>query len=137
MSEIGVGKEILSFCNKCKLTLAHTIVTMKSNKSIGKVTCNTCKATHAYKDPSKVKSKNVKNNTKKQNREESISDIWMDAINKATAKSQNYSPKKKFSIGDIIDHTKFGPGVIDRLIDNNKIEVIFRHDIKTLMHNLK
>ena len=59
----------------------------------------------------------------------------MDAINKSSAKSQAYSPRTQFSVGDIIDHVKFGPGIVERTIDNNKIEVIFRHDIKVLIHN--
>ncbi len=136
MSEIGVGKEVLSYCSKCKLTLSHTIATMKSAKSIGKVECRTCKATHAYKDPSKVKSRGIKSQTDKSKNNDSVADIWMNAINKSSAKSQDYSLKKQFHLGDIIDHPKFGPGVVEKLVDQNKIQVIFRHDIKTLMHNL-
>ena len=142
MSEVAVGKEVLSQCNKCKLTLAHLIVTMKNPKTIGKVECKTCKATHAYKDPSKVKSRNVKGKTtrktsKKKLNEASISDVWMEAVNKSQSKSQKYSIKTAFCLGDIIDHPKFGPGVIDKLVDSDKIQVIFRHEIKMLIHNKK
>ncbi len=59
----------------------------------------------------------------------------MEAVNSSSVKSKAYSIKAKFDQGDIIDHPKFGPGVVDKLIDADKIEVIFRHDIKTLMHN--
>lgn len=138
-SEFNVGKDVLSYCNKCKLTLSHIIVTMKNANTIGKVQCKTCNATHAYKDPSKVKATRQKSkiSKKKMQQENSISDIWMEAINNSKSKSQKYNMAKKFSLGDIIDHPKFGPGVIDRLIDNNKIQVIFRHNIKTLVHNHK
>jgi hypothetical protein len=138
MSQLGVGKEVLSFCNKCKLTLAHLIVTMKSDTTIGKTTCKTCQATHAYKDPSAVKATKAARGSrvkKKSAPAESISDIWMDKIAGATSKSQSYSPKTQFVLGDIIDHPKFGPGYIDKLVDADKIQVIFRHDIKTLIHN--
>ena len=40
----------------------------------------------------------------------------------------------KFHEGDIIDHTKFGPGIVEKVVDD-KIEVIFRHEIKTLVRN--
>tara|TARA_R110000868_G_scaffold103710_10_gene285471 strand:- start:738 stop:1163 length:426 start_codon:yes stop_codon:yes gene_type:complete len=140
MSSLGAGKEVLSFCGKCKLTLAHIITTMKAGDTIGKVQCKTCGGSHAYKDPSKVKAKKVSTRTrtvsKKATSQESISDLWLAAVGNATAKSKDYSPKAKFMKGDIVDHPKFGPGVIDKIIDGNKIEVIFRHSIKTLIHNL-
>jgi len=137
MTELSVGKEVLSYCGKCKLTLAHTIVTMKATGALGKCECRTCKATHVYKDPSKVKASRVKakTGTKKQSTQESISNLWLEAVNNASTKSQKYAPKEKFCVKDIIDHAKFGPGVVERLIDNDKIEVIFRHEIKTLIHN--
>ena len=136
MAQLGVGKEALSYCNKCKLALAHIIVTMKSDTSIGKVQCKTCSSTHAYKDPSGVKASKTKGGKKaKKSAQDSISDIWMEKVATSKSKSQNYSIKTKFELGDIIDHPKFGPGIIDKLIDSDKIQVIFRHDIKTLIHN--
>ncbi|MCP4912339.1 MAG: hypothetical protein GY909_04405 [Oligoflexia bacterium] len=138
MSKIGVGKEVLSYCNKCKLTLAHIIVTMKTVSTIGKVECKTCKATHAYKDPSAVKATKTKTGglkRKASKKTESISDMWLELVSKATSQSQKYSPRTEFKQGDVIDHPKFGPGFIDKLIDNDKIQVIFRHEIKTLIHN--
>lgn len=138
MTKLAAGKEVLSHCNKCKLTLAHIVVVMKSDTEIGKVKCLTCKTVHTYRDPSTVKAKNTKMaKARPEHREESIADMWMEAINKSTAKSKQYVPTEKFILGDIIDHPTFGPGVIDKLIDNNKIQVIFRHDIKTLMHNIR
>ncbi|MCR9204011.1 MAG: hypothetical protein NXH75_05515 [Halobacteriovoraceae bacterium] len=59
----------------------------------------------------------------------------MEKVASSSSKSQKYSLKEKFELGDIIDHPKFGPGIIDKLIDADKIQVIFRHDIKTLIHN--
>jgi len=139
MSEIGVGKEVLSHCGKCKLTLAHIIVVMKDPSTIGKVQCNTCGGSHAYKDPSKTKAKKRATTTKKKatgtTKKGSISDMWLEAVNNSSAKSQAYSIRTVFEKGDIIDHVKFGPGVVDRVFDGDKMEVIFRHEIKTLIHS--
>ena len=140
MSQLGVGKEVLSYCNKCKLTLAHIIVNMKSETTIGKVQCKTCKGTHAYKDPSAVKASKTKRGSKvgsakKKTTQNSIADIWLEKVASATSKSQKYSIKTKFELNDIIDHPKFGPGIVDKLIDADKVQVIFRHDVKTLIHN--
>ncbi len=138
MSDLNVGKEILSYCSKCKLTLAHMIVAMKDAQTIHRVECRTCKDTHAYKDPSAVKMKAAtrKKTTRKTSKTTtSVADLWMEAINSATTKSQEYSIRGQFAQGDIIDHSKFGPGVVDKTIDADKIEVIFRHQIKILIHN--
>ncbi|MBL6991145.1 MAG: hypothetical protein ISR65_15280 [Bacteriovoracaceae bacterium] len=135
MPEFSVGKEVLSHCNKCKLPLAHIIVVMKDTMTIGKVKCKTCNAIHAYKDPSKATSRRGRKKGSTTKKSADVKDVWLEAMNKATTKSQLYSTKSKFSKGDIIDHPSFGPGVIDGLLDNNKIIVIFRHDTKTLIHN--
>jgi DNA-directed RNA polymerase subunit M/transcription elongation factor TFIIS len=135
---LSAGKEVISYCNKCKQNLAHTIIVMKDTNTIGKVECKTCGAKHAYKDPSKVKATKVKSGTarKRAKTEQSVSDLWMAALNKSNAKSQDYSPKTCYKTGDIIEHKSFGPGIVEKTFDTNKMEVIFRHEIKVLIHNL-
>ncbi len=136
-SQITTGKDVLSFCGKCKLNLSHTIVAMKDEKSIAKVVCNTCKSTHAYKDPSvssASKTRTKKTRSTGTTKVISIADLWMDSLNKTTAKSQAYTIAAKYKEGDVIDHSKFGPGIVQSVKDNT-IQVVFRHDIKTLVHN--
>ncbi len=141
MSAIGVGKEILSHCSKCKLILAHIIVTMKSAAEPDKVQCKTCKSTQSFKDPSAKKKKTSVDRVIKTARAasgkkttESVGELWTKALNKATASSKEYSIKGSFQMGDVIDHPTFGQGVVEKLIDNNKIEVLFKDDYRTLMH---
>lgn len=141
MSSIGVGKEILSHCSKCKLILAHIIVTMKSATEADKVQCKTCKATHTFKDPSASKKKTSIDRVIKNARvasgkktSETVTELWTKALNKATTGSKEYSIKGSFVTGDVIDHPTFGQGVVEKLIDNNKIEVLFKDDYRTLMH---
>ena len=142
MSAIGVGKEVLSQCNKCKLILAHIIVTMKTTTEPDKVMCKTCKATHKYKDPAAKKKKATIDKVIKNARlssgkkvSESIEQIWTRAVNKSESDPVSYSMKAAFKLGDIINHPSFGQGVVEKLIDDNKIEVIFKDDYKTLLHN--
>ena len=137
-SEFSVGKDVLSYCGKCKLSLHHTIVAMKDEKTIAKVKCNTCKAEHKFRDPSEAKAKRTTTTKGKRTKKTAaipIADLWMEALNGSDAKSVPYNIKASFKKGDIIDHPKFGPGVVDELVDNDKIKIIFRHDIKTLIHN--
>ena len=77
MSQLGVGKEVLSYCNKCKLTLAHIIVTMKSENTIGKVQCKTCGGSHAYKDPSAVKASKTRRGKKASKKTASKDVEWL------------------------------------------------------------
>ncbi len=138
-AQIGVGKEILSHCNKCKLTLAHIIVTMKSLSEADKVMCKTCKGTHSYKDPAgptkkaiavkKIVGKKTSSRTSMP-----IEQVWAEAMNKTHRQSKEYSIKGIFEMGDIISHPSFGLGVVDKVVDGNKIEVIFRDDYRTLIH---
>lgn len=134
MSEFAAGKEVLSYCGKCKLPLAHIIVSMKDSATIGKVTCKTCNATHAYKDPS-TKTKKVKKTTgtRKSRKSISVGDLWIEEMNKASGKARAYGIRETFEPGEIIDHKKFGPGIVQNIIED-KIEVLFQHEMKLLVH---
>jgi len=150
MSELGVGKEVLSHCNKCKLTLAHIIVTMKANDKAStrlgmipdKVMCKTCKGTHNFKDPSAplvkkvaaVKTPGSKSPSRASKSSISQAEHWMQSMNKISKASKEYSIKGNYEIGDIVAHPNFGPGVVERVVDNNKIEVLFRDETRTLIH---
>jgi hypothetical protein len=136
MSQLTVGKDVLSYCTKCKLNLGHIIVAMKDTKHIAKVKCNTCGTLQAFKDP--TLSKQNKTRTKKTSsvpsKVISVSDLWMEKMSNTKKKSTPYTMDSKFVQGDVIDHVKFGPGIVEKVVDD-KIEVIFRHEIKTLVHN--
>lgn len=143
MAELSVGKEVLSHCSKCKLILAHIIVTMKDSKLADKVQCKTCKATHSFKDPGATKAKTSVNKVIKSAKAksrgskrstETVGELWTKAINKNTTGPKSYTIKGSFITGDIIDHPTFGQGVVEKLIDDNKIEVLFQDDYRTLMH---
>ncbi len=136
MVSFSAGKEVLSYCGKCKLPLGHTIVSMKDTATIGKVQCNTCQAIHMYKDPAH-KAKKVKSTStsrrKTTKKSVSVGQLWMEEMGKVSGKAKAYSIREKFLEGDIIDHKKFGPGIVQTLIDD-KIEVLFQHELKLLVH---
>ncbi|MCO4755165.1 MAG: hypothetical protein KC478_11840 [Bacteriovoracaceae bacterium] len=136
MSKYAAGKEVLSYCGKCKLTLTHIIVSMKDVNTIGKVECRTCKGTHAYKDPSSKTKKVRKKSSIPGGRSKSMSvnDLWTQELSKAKGKPKAYSIRESFEVGDLVDHKSFGPGIVQDHVDG-KIEVLFQHEIKTLVHN--
>ncbi len=134
---VSVGKEIVSFCTPCKLALAHIVVTMKDEKTPGKVMCKTCKKTHAYKDPKATKKKTTKRATtekKKLDLKKLTDDYWFKTISQSdSATHRNYSIRENFDQGDIIVHPKFGIGIVEKILDGNKIEVLFKSDEKILV----
>lgn len=136
MSQLGVGKEVLSHCGKCKLALAHTIVTMADETTAGRVQCKTCDATHKYKDPTKVKAK--KKTTRRTKKEPAIpvSEQWEKAISASDKPEQNYTIRLKLVQGDVINHPKFGQGYVESVIDNNKVNILFKNEFKILVHNI-
>lgn len=140
MSNYSAGKDVLSYCNKCKLVLSHTIIAMKDLNTIGKVVCNTCKSTHAYKDPSTATAKKVSKKTASSVREtksEQKLSHWQNLFDTSTVGALAYSIKNKFVVGDKIDHPKFGIGFVESLLEGDKVNILFKGGEKTLVHNKK
>ncbi|MCU0659758.1 MAG: hypothetical protein MUF64_32175 [Polyangiaceae bacterium] len=48
--------------------------------------------------------------------------------------SRPYRPSSEFSAGDIVEHPKFGTGVVARVMPDGKIEVHFGADTRMLVH---
>ena len=136
MSNLSAGKEILAYCGKCKLSLYHTIVVMKDDTTPRKVQCSSCKSTHAFKDQS-VKPKKKKTTTRKKKVTIPNSEIWAEKLKDNSSTPIKYLINHPFIIGDIVDHPKFGIGIIEKTIDTNKVEVLFESEVKILMHNKK
>jgi hypothetical protein len=140
MAKAAVAQETLSYCTSCKIDLAHLIVAMKGDQ-IAKVECKTCKKTHAYKAPkgvTEVAPKKKRASKKASDDSQSASTIeaeWEKLMNAhKEAPFKPYGLKSKFALGDKIKHPNFGEGIVGKLIYPNKLEVIFRTDIKVLIH---
>lgn len=80
-----------------------------------------------------VKKKATKRKTKKS---KSVNDQWIEGIATSESESMPYSVKNRYEVGDLIDHSSFGRGVVKSFIDNKKIEVVFEESIKTLIHGI-
>jgi len=141
-AETSVGKETLAYCTSCKMDLNHIIVAMKGDR-IAKVQCLTCKKEHAYKaakgvsEPGKAKTTRKKKSAADEAAAtaSSIEAEWEKLMNAhRDAPMKSYNMKGSFLLGDKINHPNFGEGIVGKLIYPNKLEVIFRNDIKVLIH---
>ena len=45
---------------------------------------------------------------------------------KDLSRAQRYSPREAFAAGDVLDHATFGLGVVEKLLADNKLQVIFQ-----------
>lgn len=135
MQDHKVGGEVLAFCTKCQLKLNHIIVAMKGANTIAKVQCLTCKSQHSFKESAmKAVKKKATSGTSAKKSSQTVSEQWMTEMTNCKKKSQPYSIKTRFTVGDVIDHENFGPGIVQS-VSNDKMEVIFQHNFKTLVHN--
>jgi hypothetical protein len=135
----GVAKEVLAYCTSCKMDLNSVVVAMKGDR-VAKVQCFTCKKEHAYKAPKGIttppKSKKVKKaEAAAEAASHSIEAEWEKLMAQhREAPMIPYNTKGIFGLGDKLNHPTFGDGIVGKLIYPNKLEVIFRTDVKILIY---
>ncbi|HEY1697533.1 MAG TPA: hypothetical protein VGG39_35465 [Polyangiaceae bacterium] len=147
---LKVAGEVDSWCTKCRLVLNHRIVSMKNGKAY-QVECLTCRTTHLWRAAapgdkpaaagtggraprasSSVAPKSTRI-TPAMRHEQS----WEKAIaGRGVNEFKAYNTGGSFREGDLLRHKKFGDGVVTRVIDAHKVEVLFRDEAKTLAYGM-
>jgi hypothetical protein len=62
---------------------------------------------------------------------------WEKSIaGKAVSDFRVYRVSLTFKEGDLIRHSKFGDGVVTRIIDAGKVEILFKDEARTLAQGL-
>ena len=118
------GKNIESYCVKCKLNIDHTIMAMEG-EVISKVRCISCGGSHKFRNPL-VAQKVRKLKAKKGIGEEATAEIvWAAGLTEAKGKNRDYSMAAKYRVGDIVNHHTFGKGVVIKLYAN-KCDMLFK-----------
>ena len=107
-----------------------------------RVMCRTCKSEHNFKAKKGVKEPGAAKAPKaaraprapKADKVVSVEVEWTKQMNSTGSPLRSYASSESFKLGDRISHTSFGEGVVQKNIYPNKMEIIFRMDIKTLIH---
>jgi hypothetical protein len=125
------------------MDLGAVIVAMKGDR-IAKVQCLTCKKEHVYKAPKGVDTPSAAPKAKRASKKkeaaeaeaaQSIEAEWEKLMaSHKDAPTKQYNTKGHFILGDKIHHATFGDGIVGKLIYPNKLEVIFRTDLKVLIY---
>ncbi len=129
---VKVGGEVDAFCTRCQLTLAHTIHAVVAGRPV-KVECNTCHAIHRYRAQNGGSAAPGARPARGP-RERVTSVGFDDLLASKKAAAQPYSPRRTYSVDDVVDHPTFGRGFVSAIRDAGKIEVTFRSDVKVLVH---
>ncbi len=137
METLTAGKEVISYCTKCKMDLMHVIIAMKGDR-VMKVKCKTCKADHAYKaakgvtDPKKAPKPRAK---KAGTAKVAVEEEWARLMRENSGKPiKDYGSDLSFANGDRLKHPVFGEGIVTRQIYPRKMEICFSMDLKVLIH---
>lgn len=147
---LQAGSSVESACRKCKTVTDHHVVVMIDGK-IGKVQCKICGGKHAHRHPQEKqqapevshpkataggkakKTLAAKKPVAPKKTNPEIMAFWQAKI--TTAGPEQFLPyvmTGAFQDGDVISHSTFGPGYVQRFIKPNMIEVLFEDGVKLL-----
>lgn len=138
MARHKAGSDIDALCTKCGFELAHVVVAMVGERVV-RVQCKTCGTTHAFRRavdarapraprPAGSKSSAARSGGISRNEYERL------LQGKDVSRARRYRPVERFAAGDVIDHPTFGLGVVNRVLADGKVDVVFQAEMKTLVH---
>jgi len=138
VSNYTAGGSIDAWCTKCKLELEHTIIAMIDNLP-KKVKCNTCNGQHNYRAKPAEKTRAGSGSTTTARKTRSKQATYEEYISRLTggdlSKARKYALTGNFEKDDLIDHSKFGIGVVLSVINPNKMEILFKDGPRLLIQN--
>jgi len=131
---VTLGEIVVAYCKVCKSVIEHAVIAVKGKKP-GRVQCRTCEDAHPFraKAPAPRKKKVATSKT----RGSASDDISYEDLIEGRDLSQapKYSMSLPYADGDLINHAKFGVGLVTLVLVDRKIEVRFPEGKKLLVHN--
>lgn len=135
----AAGREIDAWCTRCKLELGHTITAMV-NDAVVQVRCNTCQGVHKFRVPAAEKAKkSAKTRTAKSKAVVKAARVTSEVrryqqriADRDLNTAITYSPQIDPSKDQLIEHPKFGLGVVNTVSDD-RAEVLFETGKKLLI----
>ena len=131
-----VGGDVDAWCTKCKLVLAHSIIGLLDELP-KKVKCKTCGGRHNYRlEPAKKSATKTRRTNKEAKLRSSNLEIYESHLKGFDlSKATSYKMEGSFSQDEVIDHPFFGPGIVVSIVNDKKIEIIFKEGPKLLVQN--
>jgi hypothetical protein len=146
---LTAGSEIDSWCTKCRMDLGHRIVAMVGGRP-KRVICQTCGSQHNYRAPQSAvgdrsarprsaagpgKSSAAPRVTHKAKAEAERLSEWETRIaGQRVDAFTRYAMDQQFQRDQLIMHSKFGEGYVVDVLEDGKVNIMFRDGPKTLAH---
>jgi len=135
-----VGGDTLSYCSKCKMELAHVIVSMVGSRP-AKVICKTCKGQHNFKSVGAIVPRASRPKGPRKTPAEravvKVAEVWEKKMGENKSSPMiPYTVKSVFKQGDVIQHPSFGVGFVEEVRKGGKIAVMFKEAERVLVHGI-
>lgn len=126
---LSVGDSIEGRCTKCRKNTAHIIVTLVEENP-GKVQCTVCNREHKYRPPTAARKPAARRTVDPKEAERQEWQALQPTMN--PAKATDYSMDATYKVNALINHPRFGLGVVQRVVGPQKIEVLFEDGRKMM-----
>lgn len=137
----SAGSNIETRCTRCREVLNHTIIAMIGEKIV-RVECNTCHGTHNYRPAKPVKEPVVAKTILKKTpvpRKVKVDPLVVERAeweelqpDMNPEKALPYDMNKPYRVRNLLLHPVFGLGIVQLVLQPNKIDVLFQEGIKRL-----
>jgi len=139
--KLEIGVEVEALCKKCKSATVHVVVAIKSEEMV-RVMCKACSSLHRFHPPDpkllKKMAKLKKAKKAKLTPEARESKKWNKMLAQADPeKAVAYAMNQGYTENDVIQHDKFGLGVVVKVLESRKIAVVFEEGLKNMVQNYK
>jgi hypothetical protein len=132
-----VGTYIVTRCSRCDHDMNHVVVAKGADGSVARVKCLVCGSEHNYHHEAVKKASSVRapklTSAPRSSSSKLFEEAKQGAVNKVPV---NYTISDSYPNGTLILHSNWGEGVVFKVFDD-KIEVVFRDAVRTLVQNRK
>lgn len=146
MTKLSAASEIDAWCTKCRRDLNHRIVAMVG-PTPKRVICLTCNSTHNYRAPkgdapvkaarasrAKAEPKAPRETARSKSEAERLREWEQRVAGAAASAFRRYAIDALFKEGELILHGKFGEGYVVETDSEGKVYIMFRDQLRTLVH---
>lgn len=133
-SIIALGDNVSAYCKNCKKVIEHVVREMKGTKP-KRVQCHTCDDTHPFRADKPTPRKRGASVAKAKGSSPVDMSYASLTENRDLSHAKSYLMTLPFAVSDLINHSKFGIGLVTRVLVDRKIEVLFPDDTRMLVHD--
>ncbi|UCE71543.1 MAG: hypothetical protein JSU99_09690 [Nitrospiraceae bacterium] len=132
----SAGEGLNAWCPRCTMQSEHTIISIIDNAP-KRIKCNTCEEHHTWSAKLSGKSHGqLKSTGRRERSKEALYKTYLTRLAESDpAHSIKYTIKGNFEKDQIIEHITFGIGLVLSVIQENKIEILFKDGPRLLIQN--